>query len=157
MKNNRHLIVLSDKQEQMLDNLVAKIGESKPSILRMALHFFHEKEKPEYIDIRKNQQSLKDRQITLAEQGKPTTKRELRKKDAAIALCESYGGKVEDGYCIYTHYCGSKDVPTIERLRITEEKIPLTVFDESYKQYQEGKDAYLDWCKAEGKDPYKIN
>jgi len=152
MKNNRHVVLFSDRQIDMLNELVEKIGDSPTNIIRMALYSFYSKENPSYVKVKEKKIALKEKQLDLAEQGITTTK--ITNRATANMICERMpNASIIDGVCVYNAYdC----VPG--KSRIVELKTPLEVLDETWEaaQFLPDKETYLAYCEKKKFDPYNL-
>jgi len=156
MKPNKHVIVLSDIQEKMLTDLEAKIGETKPNILRMALHYFHGKEKPEYVQAKQESNKIQEKRVTVLEKTgilPPLSSALAKAEKAGAFLCRAMSGTVtDDGYCEWKRY---KNTLSVDRIRT--KRMPLENVEEKDTriQYLPSKNEYEEFCEINKLEPYE--
>ena len=164
MIKKRQLVSFSDRELEAINSLADERGQSFQWVLHFAISELIKNEKPrtsqnkpDYIAVKEEANRIAAKKLELADKfGKVPTTRELKQADHALAICNLYNGKVDGNYCIFTQYWGSKDMPVPDNSRISEQRVPLSQLDDSWKQYPNGKEEYMEWCSVSGKDPYHL-
>src|SRR3990167_8064515 len=127
MKSNKHVIVLSDRQEEMLKELCEKIGETNAGIFRMALHYFHAKERPVTAQTRDKANAIQSKRLEiLAKTGTLPTLKAMKAEDKGKILCDRMNGTIvvenrkpdrSGGYCLYASYQCHRGDTRIQSMR----------------------------------------
>lgn len=145
MKKIKHLVILSEKQEEMLERIAERIGETLPQAIRNCIVSVYEKKFPVYAEVRTD---------------KPSKEKEMTDEERGSLLCVSeLNGVVVDGSCKFPLYMRCTNSARISEWLVPTENIPANL--EMYKKHQYdragGKEKYLEYCKTNGLDPHKID